>query len=86
MSTWMVCAVRDSAVDAYGVPVFVRAKGEALRGFMDEVRRVDSPMNKHPSDYTLFFIGQYDDATGTMQPVSPQQLLRAKDCLTDISE
>lgn len=60
----LMVAIRDKQVDAFMPPLFVRAKGEAVRIFMDEVSRDGSPMAKHPGDYDLFVLAEYDDGTG----------------------
>lgn len=85
MATMLICAVRDSAVDAYGIPIFVRARGEAIRSFMDEVRRKDSTMGQHPEDYTLYLLGEYDLSSGRIAMLSdrPEQLMRGQDCVTN---
>jgi len=44
--------------------MFTIAVGEALRHFEDEVNNPQSPLYKHPEDYTLFHLGQYDETTG----------------------
>lgn len=81
MSNFFVCAVFDSAVEAYGQPIFVRARGEAMRSFIDEVRRSDSMFAKHPSDYSLYLIGSFDDATASLVACTPERLVRGQDCL-----
>lgn len=76
----IMCAVRDSAVNAFIRPFCVPAVGAALRGFSDEVNRVDSEMNKHVSDYELFEIGEFDEESGLVDPVvPPRSLARAVD-------
>lgn len=69
-----VCAVRDRAVDAFGVPFFCKAVGEAARSFDDEVNRAESVFYSHPDDYDLYLLGTYDDATGAMDCNSPSML------------
>lgn len=83
MTKSVVVAVFDSAVQAYGRPIFVPAIGVALRSFQDEVNRKDSenPVAAHPSDYELFNLGVFDDATGVFIGCEggPVSLARAKD-------
>ena len=74
-----VVSVHDSAVDAFGRPIFVAAIGAATRSFADEVNNPQSEMNKHPADYTLFHLGTFDDASGTFSQSAPKQLARASD-------
>lgn len=79
-----IYAVKDLAVQAYGQPFFVRAKGEALRSFQDEVNKRDgqSSIAQHPEDYELYYIGDWDDLTGEITPHEPELIARAKDLLT----
>lgn len=61
----IVCAVYDSAVQAYGQPFFVPRAGAALRSFIDEVNKKDgNGLAQHPDDYTLMELGTFDDETG----------------------
>lgn len=77
--TLKVFAVRDRAIDAYGQPFFVPAVGLALRSFSDEVNRSGSPMNSHPDDYDLYEVGEWDDSTGTLFPITPRMVSIGKD-------
>jgi len=58
-----VFSIYDSAVQAWRTPLFARAKGEILRSFIEAVNKPDTEFAKHPSDYTLFELGSFDDAT-----------------------
>lgn len=56
-----IFTVYDSKAEAYLQPFFMKSKGEAVRAFTDIVNDGTSQFNKHPSDYTLFHVGAYDD-------------------------
>lgn len=83
MSVLVVVAVRDSAVKAYGRPIFVPSVGVALRSFSDEVNReaAENAMNMHPSDFELFEIAAFDEDTGVFRdaPEGVRSLARGKD-------
>ena len=83
MTKLFVCAVHDSALQAFGQPIFVPSIGVALRSFTDEVNRVDdkNQLNTHPSDFILHQLAEYDDTTGTFIHVEPRILARAADVL-----
>ena len=49
--------------------MFFQAKPEAIRAFSDEANRPESAIFKHPGDYTLFQIGEYDIQTGLLVPL-----------------
>lgn len=58
-----VFSVYDSKAEAYGSPVFLKTKGEAIRGFTDIVNDGNSMLSKYPGDYTLFELGSFDEET-----------------------
>ena len=62
-----VFAVFDDKIKAYMRPFFVRSKGEAIRTWVDSVNDSQSPFSKHPEDYVLFHIGEYDESTGSFE-------------------
>jgi len=57
----------DSKAEAYLQPFFMRSRGEALRGWETICNDPNSQFHKHPSDFTLFEIGEYDEQTGTIE-------------------
>lgn len=80
MATQKVCAVRDSAMEAFLRPFFVPTTNMAARSFVDEVNRnaEDNAMYKHPDDYTLYCLGEFDEETGIFTN-DAQVIMRAKD-------
>lgn len=80
MTIHQVVAVRDSALDAFDRPFFTPSIGVAVRSFGDEIKRPDSPMHKHPEDFELWHLGEYDDTTGRIaQAPDHRQIARGKD-------
>lgn len=78
MSKMLVFAVYDSKAEAYGPPFFNRAKGEALRAFMDAANNKEDSIGKHPEDYTLFYIGIYEELKGSFEcPATPEPMGKA---------
>lgn len=79
MAMLVICSVRDSAVDCFGVPIFVRHVGEAIRSFVDECNNEQSQFCKHSEDYELFQIGRYDDQTAAvLAEATPVSLMTGK--------
>lgn len=74
-----IVAVRDSAIDGFNHPFFVPSLGLAVRHFGDEVKREDSPMFAHPSDYFLCSLGTFDTDTGVFESTLPEQIARGAD-------
>ncbi|UOF82668.1 DNA binding protein vP5 [Microviridae sp.] len=83
MSKMIVIAARDSAIGAFGRPVFSPSVGSAVRSFVDEVNRKseDNAFNAHPEDFDLHLLAEFDDTTGEfMLPEDGRRVLaRAKD-------
>lgn len=74
-----IYAIRDNAIEAFGQPIFVRAQGQAIRSFIDECNNTESQLSKHPADYDLYYIGEYNDNTGEITPTTPERVARATD-------
>lgn len=59
-----VFAVRDSAVNLFMPPIFLRSDGEAKRALRLTLDG-DHAFAKSPSDYSLWCLGEFDEETGT---------------------
>lgn len=70
----VVFSVYDSAAKFYSDPFFALTKGQALRDFVTACNDPKTYLNQHPSDYTLFELGSFDELTGNfsmhLTPVS----------------
>ena len=42
-------------------------RGVAVRNFIDYCSKSDSEIAKHPKDFSLFEMGEYDDVTGVVE-------------------
>lgn len=62
-------AVRDVKAEVFTKPAFYRSPGEAVRTVMDECRNPESLLCKHPEDFELFLVCEYDLETGAVTPV-----------------
>lgn len=68
-----VYAVLDAKIGSYGNLFLDFTDESAIRGFTDGVNNAD-PQNKwysHPEDFTMYRLGDFDQATGTLKAVSP---------------
>jgi len=82
MAIWNIVSIHDQAINAYMRPWAVPHTGAALRNFGDEVNSKEpNDLNKHPSDYTLWDMAYYNDATGeiTQADGQPRMMARAVD-------
>ena len=80
MHLFVVC-VKDRAAEVFNRPFFVPHRNVAIRDFTDEVNRAaaDNQLNKHPDDFDLYLLGEFNDNTGEFSISVPQVLVRAKD-------
>jgi len=60
-------AVMDTKIGFSEKPFPMRNKAEALRGWIDVVNNKDSEFNKHPEDFTLLELGEWDSETATIK-------------------
>ena len=59
-----IFSVFDTAVGAYASPMFLHSRAQAVRAFTDAIADPSTNICKHPQDFTLFYLGEYDDQTG----------------------
>lgn len=61
----------DRKTLAYFPPYYAATDGAAVRTFSDAVGDVNSQIGRHPNDYVLFYVGEFDDTNGAMLAASP---------------
>ena len=64
----------DAAAAAAMRPFFAHNAGAAIREFTDIVNNPEHPIGKHPEDYTLFAIGEFDEQNGVLTGCTPASL------------
>jgi len=58
--------IYDVASGTYMRPFYSEADGQAIRGFKDISQDAEHEVGKHPEDYTLYRIGDFNTTTGKM--------------------
>lgn len=84
MNRLQVLAVRDRQLDAFTQPFFAPTVGAGIRAFSNHVNEPNSEPNKHPEDYELYHVGEFDPNTGMFTPwegKGPQQVAIASNLL-----
>lgn len=61
-----IISVYDSKAGIFNQPMYFISTAEAVRSFIDQVNTKDSAIQKHPEDYTLFLIGEFNLETGEL--------------------
>ncbi len=59
-------AVYDSKAQLHIQPFFLRSDAEAVRAFGDLINDPGHPFGRHPEDYTLMFVGSFDEEKGVV--------------------
>lgn len=77
-----VYSVFDSKLAVFELPFFMGTDPAAIRGFTDAVNdsRPENPYlkwNRHPEDYSLYRVGEFDDSIGKLIGINPMSLLTA---------
>lgn len=57
-------AVHDRQLNAFMRPFVAQSVGQATRSFRDEVNNPGSDLNKHPEDYALYKLAEFDENNG----------------------
>lgn len=73
----VVVSIHDVKAGRFSPPMCYVSLGVAARAFADAVLNEDV-LSKHPGDYSLFQIGEFDDVSAQMVNMvpEPKQLLR----------
>ena len=70
-----IFTIYDSKAKAYITPFFLHQEGMAIRIFTDCVNDPKHQFGKHPEDYILFHIGEWEDEKAKFQPNIPIALV-----------
>lgn len=68
-------SVYDLKGAAFAAPFFMHTDAIAIRMFSDTVADPSHPIARHPEDYQLYRLGDFDDATGQIVPLQLPVLL-----------
>jgi len=70
-----IYTIYDIKANAYLTPFFLPTDGMATRTFADCANDPQHQFGKHPEDYILWKIGNYDDAIGIITPLETHEAL-----------
>lgn len=74
-------AIFDKKALAFMMPFCMQNNMLAIRAFSDLATTSDHPINKHPEDYSLYYVGEFDDANGQVGVVDPVSIFTGLDAL-----
>lgn len=64
-------AIYDRKALIYHMPYFAITNAVAVRTLSDAVSDPNSTFSRHPNDYVLYDVGEFDDSNGLFKPSSP---------------
>lgn len=62
-----IVSIYDGKAEAWMNPLVFQSNGQAIRSFGDAVNDSSSELGKHPEDYDLFELGEFDQLTGDIK-------------------
>lgn len=79
-----IFAIYDTAAQSYSPPFVSHTKGMAIRLFSETSIDKTTTIGRHPADYTLFHLGEYDDLTASFSPLStPVPVIKALETISE---
>ena len=79
-------SVYDVKTEAYLPPFVALTFGEAERRFKDLVDSPDTLFHRHPGDFMLFKVGDFDSVDGSVSPVTEQVRVQLGDVGPKLAE
>lgn len=80
-----IFTVFDSKANAFLLPFFSQNERVAVRQFTTTCRSDGHPFNDNPADYTLYYLGDFDDTSGLIQNSQKKAVLTGPEALASIS-
>jgi len=68
-------AILDEKAQAFFNPTVAHQKAEAHRSFGDRIKDPNGNLYKHPSDFSLHYLGTFDPFSGQVEPANKIELV-----------
>lgn len=75
MAKFIVCSVYDLKVKFFDMPMIFRNRGEAARSWSEIANHPTHSISKHPADFAMMIIGEFDDQTGLIDALPQSENL-----------
>ena len=75
-------SVKDSVADCFLMPFQALTDAEAFRMVRTAATDPNSNLSQFPNDYSLFYIGTFDDCTGVIDSSVPSLLVHVSSLIT----
>lgn len=84
---YKIFSIYDEKAKAFGVPFFKQHRGQAVRDVQDVANNRESILSRHPSDFSLYMLGNFDDDQGKMEALLvPELIIRVSDLQKEIAQ
>lgn len=70
-----IFVLKDSQSSTYGMPITIETRGRFIRDVQEELAKGQAIFARHPQDFSIFEIGEFDPRTGNIY------LYETKNCL-----
>lgn len=70
-----VYSIMDVKAAVFGRPFVQLNNAVAMRTFSDLAKDAQSEISRHPEDFKLFRLGEFDDNSGVLSPVAQPEFL-----------
>lgn len=70
-------SVHDVKCNTFLSPFIAPTNGSAIRSFSDIVNQPESVIHKHPEDYNLYFVGEFEQDSGALLPLTAPVFLES---------
>lgn len=78
----LVFSIFDEKGGIFSNPFYMAHKGQAARAFSDVIQDKNTTISKHPEDYKLYTLGDWDDVSGQFTSLpQPEFMYHATDFL-----
>lgn len=68
-------AVLDAKIADFHLAIFDLKHEGAMRQFSDAVNDKQTKWNRHPEDYSLWYVGEFDTSKGKLEGAVPESLV-----------
>jgi len=73
----LMFACYDKKTKIFGLPFYSIRREQALRDFQYASNDPQTEICRHAVDFSLFYLGTFDDEAGTIEPVVPEHVADA---------
>lgn len=79
-----ICSLFDKTAETFGRPFFAPNRASAVRSILAEVKNPEAGMlHTHTADFELWYLGEFDDQSGSFNLVPAELILRGSDLVKE---